>query len=67
MHRSFPWLLPDLLLTDCTLLDAIAVAPPQTAAAWYTIQPYAAIKIAALEIIVAKKGYSCFREAGLIP
>ena len=64
MRRSLLWLLPILLLTDCTLLDAI---PSQTAATWLTIQPYTAIEIASQEIIVAKKGYFSFREAGLIP
>ena len=42
-------------------------SPPQTAATWLTIQPNAAIKIGALEIIVACKVYFSFREAGLIP
>ena len=67
--------------------DAISYTRPQNAAAWLTIQPYAAIKIGSHEIIlvqpsttffvyilrvldhiiVAKKGYFSFREAGLIP
>ena len=55
------------MLTDCTPLDAIGVAPPQTAAIWLTIQPHTAIEIASQEIIVAKKGYFSFQEAGLIP
>jgi len=36
-------------------------------ATWLTIQPHTAIEIASQEIIVAKKGYFSFREAGLIP
>jgi hypothetical protein len=44
MRRSLPWLLPLLLLTGCTRLDAIPAAPPQTAATWLTIQPFAAIR-----------------------
>jgi hypothetical protein len=67
MRRSLLWLLPILLLTGCTRRDVIRAAPPQTTAAWLTIQPYTAIKIASLEIIVAKKGSVSFREAGLIP
>ena len=67
MRRSLPWLLPLLLLTGCARLDAIPYTPPQTAATWLTIQPYAVIKIGALEIIVARKGYFSFHEAGLIP
>jgi hypothetical protein len=66
MRRSLLWLLP-ILLTGCTRLDVIAVAPQQTMATWITIQPLAVIKIGALEIIVAKKGYFSFQEAGLIP
>jgi len=66
MRQFLLWLLP-ILLTDCTRLDVIAVAPQQTAATWHTIQPHAAIKIASQEIIVAKKGCFSFREAGLIP
>jgi hypothetical protein len=67
MRRPNLWLLSLLLLTDCTLLDAIGVAPPQTEAAWHTIQPHAAIESASQEIIVAKKGHFSFQEAGLIP
>jgi len=66
MRRSLLWLLP-ILLTGCTRLDVIAVAPQQTMATWITIQPYAAIKIASQEIIVARKVYFSLREAGLIP
>ena len=67
MRRSLLWLLPLLLLTGCTRPDAIPASPHQTAVTWHTIQPYTAIKIASQEIIVAKKGYFSFREAGLIP
>ena len=72
MRRSLPWLLPLLLLTGCTRPGCDPAVAPQTTAAgaaatWLTIQPYAAIKIASQEIIVAKKGYFSFREAGLIP
>ena len=42
MRRSLPRLLFPLLLTDCTLLEAIPVAGRSHR---HTIQPYAAIKI----------------------
>jgi hypothetical protein len=48
----FPWLLTLPLLTVCTRLDAIPVAPPQTAATWLTSQPVSAIKIGAQEVIL---------------
>jgi hypothetical protein len=54
-------------MTGCARLDAIPYTSTQNAATWLTIQPYAAIEIASQEIIVAKKGYFSFREAGLIP
>jgi len=52
MRRSFPWLVPLLLLTGCARLDAIPAAPPQTAASWLTIRPVAALKIGSQEIIL---------------
>jgi hypothetical protein len=60
MRRSFPWLLPLLLLTGCARLDAIPASPPQTAATWLTIQPYAAIRIGALEIILVQPSTTFF-------
>ena len=60
MRRSFPWLLIILLLSGCARLDAIPYTPPQTAATWLTIQPYAAIKIGALEIILVQPSTTFF-------
>ena len=60
MRRSLPWLLPLLLLAGCSRLDAIPYAPPQTAATWLTIQPYAAIRIGALEIILVQPSTTFF-------
>jgi hypothetical protein len=60
MRRPLPWLLPLLLLTGCARLDAIPYAPPQTAATWLTIQPYAAIKIGALEMILVQPSTTFF-------
>ena len=60
MRRSFPRLLFLLLLTGCARLDAIPYTPPQTAATWLTIQPYAAIKIGALEMILVQPSTTFF-------
>ena len=60
MRRSLPWLLTILLLSGCARLDAIPYTPPQTAATWLTIQPYAAIKIGALEIILVQPSTTFF-------
>ena len=60
MKRSSPWLLPLLLLTGCARLDAIPAAPSQTAATWLTIQPYAAIRIGAREIILVQPSTTFF-------
>ena len=59
MRRSLLWLLPILLLTGCTRLDAIP-CPPQTAATWLTIQPFAAMRIRALEIILVQPSTTAF-------
>jgi hypothetical protein len=60
MRRSLPWLLPILLLAGCARLDAIPAAPPQTAATWLTIQPYAAIQLGAQEIILVQPSTTFF-------
>ena len=60
MRRSLPWLLTILLLSGCARLDAIPYTPPQTAATWLMIQPYAAIKIGALEIILVQPSTTVF-------
>ena len=60
MKRKYPWLLPLLLLTGCARLDAIPYTPPQTAATWLTIQPYAAIRIGALEMILVQPSTTFF-------
>jgi hypothetical protein len=60
VRRSLPWLLPLLLLSGCARLDAIPYSPPQTAATWLTIQPYATIKIGALEIILIQPSTTFF-------
>jgi hypothetical protein len=60
MRRSFSWLLIILLLSGCARLDAIPYAPPQTAATWLTIQPYAALKIGALEIVLVQPSTTFF-------
>ena len=60
MRRSLLCLLPLLLLTACTRLDAIPASPPQTAATWLTIQPYAAVRIGAQEIILVQPSTTFF-------
>lgn len=60
MRRSLLYLLPLLLLTACTRLDAIPASPPQTAATWLTIQPYAAVRIGAQEIILVQPSTTFF-------
>jgi hypothetical protein len=60
MRRPLPWLLSLLLLTGCTRLDAIPYAPPQTAATWLTIQPYAAIRIGSHEVILMQPSTTFF-------
>jgi len=60
MRCFLPLLLAMLLLTGCARLDAIPASPPQTAATWLTIQPHAAIKIGALEIILIQPSTSFF-------
>ena len=60
MRRSLPYLLPLLLLTACTRLDAIPASPPQTAATWLTIQPFAAVKIGAQEIVLVQPSTTFF-------
>lgn len=60
MRRSFSWLLTLLLSSGCARLDAIPYAPPQTAATWLAIQPYAAVKIGAREIILVQPSTTFF-------
>ena len=60
MRRPIPWLLTIPLLAGCTSLDAIPFAPPQTAASWLTIQPFATITIAAREIILVQPSTTFF-------
>ena len=60
MRRSLPWLLTIVFLAGCARLDAIPYAPPQTAATWLTIQPYAAIRVGALEIILVQPSTTLF-------
>jgi hypothetical protein len=60
MRQFWPCLLTMLLLSGCARLDAIPYAPPQTAATWLAIQPYAAIKIGALEIILIQPSTTFF-------
>lgn len=60
MRRSLLYLLPLLLLTACARLDAIPASPPQTAATWLTIQPYAAVRIGAQEIVLVQPSTTFF-------
>ena len=60
MRRALLWLLPILLLTGCARLDAIPAAPPQTAATWLTIQPFAAIRIGSQEMILVQPSTTFF-------
>ena len=66
--RAVQWLLKMVQLrrtTNCS--PPIRSQVLRLTATWLTIQPHTAIEIASQEIIVAKKGYFSFREAGLIP
>ncbi len=60
MRRSLPRLLIILLLSGCACLDTIPYTPPQTAATWLTIQPYATLTIAGHEIILIQPSTTFF-------